>query len=78
MISERAHTPSHKTKHTNPIQPPNPPPPSNQPTPTPTQVVDQNARMTAKAAQAHPWLHCWDQAPQPLRLDIIGSLRNVR
>ncbi len=39
-------------------------------------VVDQAARMTARKAQGHPWLHCWDQNPEPLRMDIIGSLRN--
>jgi calcium-dependent protein kinase len=39
-------------------------------------VVDQGDRMTARAAQEHAWLHCWDQNPEPLRMDIIGSLRN--
>lgn len=38
-------------------------------------VVDQTQRMTARQAQAHPWLHSWDQSPEALRVDILGSLR---
>lgn len=39
-------------------------------------VVDHTRRMTARQAQAHPWLHSWDQSPEPLHVDILGSLRN--
>lgn len=38
-------------------------------------VVDQTQRMTAREAQEHPWLHCWDESPEPLRVDIVTSLR---
>lgn len=38
-------------------------------------VVDQTQRMNARQAQAHPWLHSWDQSPEALRADILGSLR---
>jgi len=38
-------------------------------------VVDQTQRMNARQAQAHPWLHSWDQSPEALRVDILGSLR---
>eukprot|EP00624_Nannochloropsis_granulata_P002811 evm.model.NODE_24274_length_29257_cov_20.527943.9 len=31
--------------------------------------------MNARQAQAHPWLHSWDQSPEALRADILGSLR---